>query len=230
MKKLFSVLVFTLALTLSGIAQNNEESQDIFNDVQPAEEQPADPNAPLKDGEKKPAAPKPFVRLVLPIDSVTSLITYTEIVEQPESQADSLYIRAKRWAVKNFTKNGEKSKEIFEVDKKDNKLVIKGYIDAYVYGSKYSKKNLGYHMFTITIWIKEGRYKYTITNLYNVNKLFDGDKTEPTKTYFEYYNTTTTNPKSADSILRGADSDINKLIKDLKRDMRDPVQVDEDDW
>jgi hypothetical protein len=46
-------------------------------------------------------------------------------------------------------------------------------------------------MFTITVWIKEGRYKYTITNLYNVNKLFDGDKTEPTKTYFEYYNTTT---------------------------------------
>lgn len=229
MKKLLSVLVFTLGLLFTAAAQNNEEGQDIFNDVQPAEEQPADNSSPGKEGEKKPA-PKPFVRLVLPIDSITSLVTYTEIVEQPESQADSLYIRAKRWAVKSFTKPGEKAKDLFEVDKKDNKLVIRGYIDAFVYGSKYSKRNMGYHMFTMTVWIKEGRYKYTITNLYNVNKLFDGDKAEPTKTYFEYYNTTPTNPKSVDAILRSADADIKKLLEGFKRDMRDPAVVDEDDW
>lgn len=232
MKKLillFWIMVGSLAVAVA--QQNDEGGQDLFSDIQPAEDNNKDSSTSSNtDGSVKKPEPKPFVRMVLPVDTITNLVTYTEVVEQEESQADSLYERAKKWAVKNFTKFGEKSKEIFEIDKKGAKIVVNGYIDAYMYSGKYSKKNFGYHNFKMTILIKEGRYKYIISNLVNTNKLFPGDKGEPVKTYFEYYNTTTVNPKGADAVLRGADADIRKLIDSFKREMKDRPTVDEDEW
>lgn len=227
MKKL--LLLSASFLMWSGLAfsQNNDE-QDIFSDVNPQDSQE---NADSQSTTAKKPVTKPFVRMVLPVDSITMLVTYTEIVEQSESLSDSLYKRAKRWAMANFAKMGEKPKDIFEVDKENTKLVINGYIDGYTYTNKYSKSSVGYHKFKMTIWIKEGRYKFTITNLVNESKLTAGDKsTIPTKTYFEYYNTTTTNVKHVDSILRGADFDLKKMIEVFKKQMKDPVIVDEDDW
>ena len=62
--------------------------------------------------------------LVLNVDSVTNLITYVGVVEPQEintnpdetTSSDSLYIRAKRWAVRRFTGG---NKALFDVDKKD---------------------------------------------------------------------------------------------------------------
>ena len=131
----------------------------------------------------------------------------------------------------NFAKKGEKSKDIFEVDKENAKIVINGYIDAFTYSNKYSKSNIGYTRFKMTVWIKEGRYKFTISNLVNESKVNEGDKTTiPTKTYFEYYNTTTLNVKNADAILRGADMDLKRMIKSFKDFMKDPIIIDEEDW
>ena len=67
---------------------------------------------------------KPYERLVLYVDSVTNLITYLGVVEPNEintspdetTSSDSLYIRAKRWAVKRFTGG---AKALFDVDKRN---------------------------------------------------------------------------------------------------------------
>lgn len=167
---------------------------------------------------------KPYERIVLYLDSTTNLITYLGVVEQEESGSDSLYLRAKKWANDNL------GKEIkVEVDKRNQKLTYVGSIPAYAYMNKYSKRPIGRFEFKITFLIKEGRYKYQITNLVHESlKPSDGSKT--TRNYFEYYYTSTTKVREYDIILRNADKDIQALIESMKRALREPPLVDEDDW
>jgi hypothetical protein len=177
-------------------------------------------------GEGAPTGPtaKPYERIVLYIDSATNLITYYGVIEQEESGSDSLYIRAKRWANKTF------GKEIkVEVDKRNQKLTYIGTIPAYAYINKYSKRPLGTFEFKMTFLIKEGRYKYIITNLVHESvKPADGSKS--TRNYFEYYYTSTTKIRENDTVLRMADKDINKMIDSMIAALKDPILVDEDDW
>lgn len=175
-------------------------------------------------------APKPYERIVLNIDTLTNLITYTGIVEQEESSSDSLYVRAKNWANKLFAANQKEKdpKGLYEIDKKNQKLVINGVLPAYSYANKYTKQSIGTYQFKLTLLIKEGRYKYIITNL-----VHEGPKPNTgtaQHNYFEYYYTTTTNIRGVDSILRYADKDIQRMIEYMKKSLREPILVDEDEW
>jgi uncharacterized Rmd1/YagE family protein len=167
---------------------------------------------------------KPYERMVLNVDSATNLITFFGVVEQEESGSDSLYIRAKNWAVKNLGKDLK-----VEVDKRNQKLVYIGTIPAYTYMNKYSKRSIGTFEFRMTFLFKEGRYKYQITNLvHETVKPAEGGKS--TRNYFEYYYTSTTRIRENDIILRNAEKDILKLIESVKVALHDPIVVDEDDW
>lgn len=169
---------------------------------------------------------KPYERIELNFDSITNLITYSEVVEQPESTSDSLYLRAKKWATKKFNGNVG-SKVLFEVDKKNQKVVINGFLPAYSY-AKYTKRQVGNFYFKLTFWLKEERYKYTITNfVHEAEKPNDGTAA---RSYFEYYYTTLTNIRGCDQILRAADKDINTMIEEFKKAMKDRPFVDEDEW
>lgn len=167
---------------------------------------------------------RPYERIVLYIDSTTNLISYYGIIEQEESTSDSLYIRAKRWVSTYIGKDVK-----LEVDKRNQKLTYVGTIPAYAYMNKYSKRPIGKYEFRITFLIKEGRYKYVITNLVHESvKPSDGSKSS--RNYFEYYYTSTTKVRENDTVLRNADKDINKMIDSMIAAMREPVIVDEDDW
>jgi hypothetical protein len=172
------------------------------------------------------AVAKPYVRIILNVDSITNLISYIGVVEQEETGSDSLYIRAKRWATQKFA--GGASKAIFDVDKKNQKLVINGWLPAFAYGNKYSKRDIGRFEFKVTIWIKEGRYKYQISNF--VHEGVKPVQGNASRNYFEYYYTSTTSIKGNDQILRFADRDINLLIENMKKNLKDPVVVDEEEW
>ncbi|MDP3930217.1 MAG: DUF4468 domain-containing protein [Bacteroidota bacterium] len=166
---------------------------------------------------------KPYQRIVLVIDSATNLITYNGVMEQEESGSDSLYIRAKRWVAKNLGKEVK-----LEMDKRNQKLTYIGSIPAYSYLNKYTKRPMGRFEFKLTIFIKEGRYRYQISNIVHESvKPADG---KGTRNYFEYYYTSTVKVREHDAILRNADRDILKLIESLKAALREPVIVDEDDW
>lgn len=167
---------------------------------------------------------RPYERIVLYIDSTTNLITYFGVVEQEESGSDSLYLRAKKWATDNLGKEVK-----IEVDKRNQKLTYIGSIPAYIYMNQYSKRNIGRIEFKITFLIKEGRYKYQISNLVHESlKPAEGGKS--TRNYFEYYYTSTTRVRENDIILRNADKDIMKMIESIKLALREPPIVDEDDW
>ena len=198
----------------------------------PVVETPVDTTPPPPPPADTPAVTeptvKPYERIVLNVDSATNLIAYTGVVdlgEASETSSDSLYTRAKKWAVKKF---GGSGKALYEVDKQNVKLVIKGHLPAFAYTNKYNKRPIGTYEFKMTIWFREQRYKYTITNL--VHEGNKGNIGTAPRNYFEYYNTTTNNIKGVDQILRYADKDINDMIEGFKKAMKDPLVVDEDDW
>lgn len=238
---LFFVLIFAVVAADAQTKKKKRRKKKpvVVEQVEPVQEVPAEPVLslePVIDTTTPPPLPidtatavdtptvKPYVRIVLNIDSNTNLITYTGVMEEPESSSDSLYFRAKKWAAKTFAGGG---KALYELDKKSQKLVINGFIPAYSYG-KYGKREIGRHLFKMTILFREERYKFTISNL-----VHEGSKSNagaPSRNYFEYYNTTNTNIKGVDNILRGADKDINTLIDEFKKVMKTPKFIDEDDW
>ncbi len=190
---------------------------------------PADSTSSDTTASADPAAPvdpllRPYERITLFLDSATNLITYYGVVEQEESGSDSLYLRAKHWAVANLGKEMK-----IELDKRNQKLTCIGTIPAYSYLNKYTKRSIGNFEFRITFLIKEGRYRYQISNLvHETVKPSEGGKS--TRNYFEFYYTSTTRVRENDIILRNADKDILRLIESFKKAMRDPIIVDEDDW
>ena len=228
MKKYFSVI----ALIVAGFfvsAQNQDPNSPGFDFNMTTDS--TDTTTDTEEGDQDEAAApvaKPYERIVLAMDSLTNLISYTGVVEQEESSSDSLYIRTKNWANKLFGENGKEAKGLYEIDKKNQKLIINGWLPAYSYKNKYAKQPIGKYLFKMTILIKEGRYKYTITNL--AHEAVKPNQGTPNRNYFEYYYTTTTNIKGVDSILRYADTDINKMVENYKKVMRDKPVVDEDEW
>ncbi len=165
-----------------------------------------------------------YKRIVLNLDSNTNLITYNGVVEQEDSGSDSLYARAKKFGEKIFGKENN----IFEVQKYGQKLVMNGSINAYSYSNKYNKRSIGKYEFKLIVLIKEGRYKYTITNLVHRGPVPASGK--PFRNYFEYYYNSTTNIRGNDIILRYADKEIKDTIAKFQTSMKEPRLVDEDEW
>lgn len=89
-------------------------------------------------------------------------IVYTEVVEMPNVTKDALYSRAYEW----FTKANPKN-VIQMQDKESGKIVGEGQWDAYeikwnIMGMRSGVP--GSIHFTISIYLKDGKYKYEITN------------------------------------------------------------------
>lgn len=228
MKKYFSVVAL-IVVGFFASAQNQDPNSPGFDFNATTDSTNTTDSAEGDQTAESAPVIKPYERIVLAMDSITNMITYTGVVEQEESSSDSIYIRAKKWAVKNFTEKGKgEPKGLYELDKKNQKLIINGSIPAYLYANKYAKSPNGKYLFKMTILIKEGRYKYTITNL--AHEAQKPNQGTPNRNYFEYYYTTTTNIKGVDSILRYADRDLNKLIENMKKSLKEKPFVDEDEW
>ncbi len=170
---------------------------------------------------------KPYVRYVVPFDTITELVTYTEVINEEEAGTDSLYWRAKRWIKHEF--KGTKKQVIKKDDKKEFKIVMEGEFPLLIETNKFSKSQNGRVVFDMELRFKEGRYKYKINNLVHVVDPPPGEEKE-IKTYFEFYRKSTINPKGNDAVLIAADKKVQKMIRDLKKFCKEPIFVDDDDW
>ena len=95
--------------------------------------------------------------------------------------------------------------------------------------NKFSAAEYGQLQFTITMRFKDGKYKFTITNL--VHLLPEtSDKKDINYVYMEFYMKSERNVVNYDRYLRAADGSIQNLVKDMRKFMREPVELDEDDW
>jgi len=169
---------------------------------------------------------KPYIRLKMTnIDTITNLITYREVVEQEESQEDSLYIRCLKLLKRKFGVYGK----MIPVNKKNEKIQVTLQLPVYTKPNSFTKVPAGNIDFTFTFDIKAGRYRYRIDNIRHLpppNSL----NPEPRPIYMEYYLESKNNVKGTDLIVKSADEEIKKFIVELKRRLEDPKQVDDDDW
>lgn len=186
--------------------------------------------------EEKKEEKKPYVRIKVPVDTLTELITYEEVILQDASYYDSLYLRAKRWintnwGVANATKKNDvkKNEKLYSDDVLYEKFKAKVSVPLRVRYNKYSSSDYGQLQFTINMRFKDGRYKYTITNLVHLLPETSAEK-DINYVYMEFYMKSEKNVATFDRYLRAADGSIQKLIKELQKYMREPIEKDEDDW
>lgn len=88
---------------------------------------------------------------ILPMKN--SKICYEEVVLVNNSKATQLYSNAKIWIASTFGS----AKSVIESDVENNSLVLKGYLRENEF-SKYG--------FNLTIQFKDGRFKYTLTDIH----------------------------------------------------------------
>lgn len=95
---------------------------------------------------------------------VDGKVTFTGVEEVKGQTADNLYVNAKSWAEKNYKGGGN---AIVKDDKATGELSVKGMFKLYKDGnlSKYE----GSVYYVLTISVKEGKYKYSITDMSHKN-------------------------------------------------------------
>jgi hypothetical protein len=154
----------------------------------------------------------------LPTDPETKKITYQETVNMDSLTKAQLYERCKNWMT-NYYKSTK-----FDMDDKINKIATSGYfLVTLTYDFKYkSENNVSY---SITFNLKEGKYRYTITD-FRFYKVSAGPKTIiPAET--AYAKMTTVNKKE---FVTQVTAEINKLIEDMKIAIKTGKMKDQDDW
>lgn len=163
-------------------------------------------------------------------------LTYGEVVEVEGVSADELYVRAKSW----FAKTYNDANSVIKMDDKEaGQIIGKGnfsYTSNVFYGSNGTK---GYVNYTISVFVKEGRYKYEITQFFHEgNPLNEGGKLSFNliTTASEY---TKKNPAGGKKwktkvwldIKESIDKDVKFVIKSLKKGMAiQSTGSSNDDW
>ena len=187
----------------------------------------------------------PYVRFTgMPLDSASQLITYIEIVEviapdrfldlggQDYSVADSLYARAMVWMQNEFGK--KEAKQMIEnagIDPKGKEgqtIMANVVMPLVVEVNKYAKITVGIVKFDMELRFKDERYRYKFENFEHVTPNAVGN--EEISTYMEYYMNSKKDVKNNDKILIACNSQMNRLIEDLKSTCSAVPFVDDDDW
>ena len=137
---------------------------------------------------------------ILPLTD--GIVTYSEVVQIEEVNKDELYLRAKKWFVTTFNS----AKDVIQLDDKENGEIIgKGSFRI----PFYSINPVINH--TLTILVKDGRFKYVITDL-----IYNDDQGNKSSIENCTYITNSAKKKLYPKI----DEEINSLIISLKNDMK----------
>lgn len=229
------ILLLISALTVnSSIAQTEEPITDTVSGIDTAFNY-FDENLDQTDADQKEKKPekKPYVRIVMPFDTITELITYTGVVEQTDSYVDSLYERAKNWIAAKWgggVKKGRQTMEKkFAEDVLYDKFKISLIVPLMVKVNPWNAVRNGDLQFTLEMRFKDGKYKYKFTNLVHILPVANNRK-EPEYVYCEYYKGAEKNIVYSDRVLRGADAQINKMVEEIKKALKERIEIDEDDW
>jgi hypothetical protein len=158
----------------------------------------------------------------MPVDSITHLISYEEVIQVKDLSAQQLYNRALAW----FRKYYKNSSEVI----RDNDIVnykITGkprFKISNLPDKEGTKTDAGLVQYSITISAREGRYKYELTEFnwkqasyYPCEKWMDTSSGYYNNNYPEY--------------LHRLDANAQTLIADLKNSMAsDNPAKDKDKW
>lgn len=166
----------------------------------------------------------------LPIDSLTNKITYSEVVYVDSlANKQELFSRAREW----FAKAYNSANNVIQMEDKENgKIVGKALIQVY-HKSLGSNLPVGHINYTISIYLKDGRYKFEITDFYHTG---DGNKTPDYGVCEKMINTTDktmgiSHQKYYNNYLSQTDTNIKALIVNLKSAMiTKSTTTKKDEW
>lgn len=97
-----------------------------------------------------------------PIDSLTGKIRYSDVINVENASSNELYLRAKAWFAHSF--NSAQNVIQFD-DKESGKIIGKGLFS--VRTVTLGSHDAGNIKFTIEIQVKDGKYKYIITDIWH---------------------------------------------------------------
>ncbi len=154
----------------------------------------------------------------LPIDSITKLITYREVVTQQGTQTE-LFQRALNWIAKYYKNTTEVIKSS---DNATGIIECTSKLKIHIPAKDGTNTVAGIVNYNFTIEAKEGRYRYTFTRFslkdaaYNpIEKWFNTKLPTWYPERFEH--------------LKEVDTEITKAIASLKEEMK-PKVVKQDNW
>lgn len=162
----------------------------------------------------------------LPIDSLTNKITYTEVINVDSSlNRQELFSRAREW----FAKTYKSSTNVIQMEDKENgEIVGKALMQAYC-KSLGSDRQCGFINYTISVYLKDGRFKYEITDFYHSGQYVSGGSAIPDYGPCEaWINDKRKYPmmsqkgvqKISNYFLKQLDENIHSLIVNLKQSMK----------
>jgi len=157
-----------------------------------------------------------------PIDSVTGKILYTEIVNLPDTtDAAILRVTAKDCVTKSYINPA--AVFVYE-DITTGKVVFK-YTEMITFKGLGVDYDAGWVEYSISLYVKNGRYKYEITDFYYINLLKD-----PAVPFESMFPTFKSNYQK--KLIKGyyeqLNEDIQRFIVTLKTNMA--VATDSDKW
>lgn len=97
-------------------------------------------------------------KIVLPTDSSTNLITFQEVIKVEGVSKDELYLRAREWFARTFVS----SQEVIQMDDKQGGKIIGKGVSSGSYSIMLSPI-LYYLNYTVSVTVKDGRYRYEIS-------------------------------------------------------------------
>ena len=163
-----------------------------------------------------------FCQHNFPIDTITGKIKYTETINLSDSlDANSLRVTAKDCVTKSYI--NPPSEFLYE-DITAGKVVYK-YSEMITFRGLGTDMEAGRVEYTITVLVKQGKYKYEITDFYFINLL--NDPAVPFESMFPDFKT-----NYQKKLIKGyydqLNEDIQRFIVTLKTNM--PLASDNDNW
>lgn len=165
---------------------------------------------------------------VLPIDSLTGKITYTDIVYLDSTiTKDELFMVGREWMAKSF----KSATDVLKMDDKEEGVMVgKGTMP-------FNSKTMGIEApmmdlhFTISVYLKNGKYKYEITDFVLEENML-GMEFFMESFYFRELIEPMKRPSKKKSIyfLNQLNENMNILINSLKINMASAKSPNKSDW
>lgn len=159
---------------------------------------------------------------VLPVDSLTGRITYTGVVQVDSTTADELFSRATLWYAATF----KSAKAAMELSDRATGVITSdpaANFPAYFIFNNGNRKESGRIQFSLKIQCKDGRFKYTLTDLVHIHP--DGYKMllerESQMAYRKVLWAT---------MKEEANKSVTELIQSLTKSMSSRKAADGGDW
>jgi hypothetical protein len=168
---------------------------------------------------------------ILQSDSSSGKIMFQGVCTVDSVSAKELFSRSKIWFAKTFNSSND---VIQNIDSENFIIIGKAKIRAHA--QNFGERTWGYVKYSITIYCKDNRFKYVISDLYH-----EGDVIGTTSTYTpsvgllsintpEYGGFLSYRKKDLDKLCDELNDYVKQLVKSLKIDMNKKIETKSNEW